>query len=164
MKSKKALTVQEAQIRLETLCARAEHSTGELAERLRRWGIGGADAEKIMASLKAHKFVDDKRFARAYIADKIKFARWGKRKVYQGLMMKKVDTGIIKEILAEIDNEEYEDTLEAVLNSKISSNPQLLETYEGRSKLFRFAASRGFEPHLCSKVLRDILENGKGRS
>lgn len=155
------MTVREAQIRLETLCVRAEHSTGELTERLRRWGIGVEDTEKILKSLKKHKFVDDTRFARAYVSDKIKFARWGKRKVYHGMMMKKVDPGIIKEVLSEIDSELYAGALEAVLQTKITANPQLMETYEGRTKLYRIALSRGFEPQLCSTVLRGLIERSK---
>ncbi|MDE6692632.1 MAG: RecX family transcriptional regulator, partial [Muribaculaceae bacterium] len=90
MKTQRPITPEEAQARLEALCARAEHSTGEMAERLRRWQIGSTDTERILASLKEHRFVDDRRFARAYVTDKVKFARWGKRKVYQGLLNKHV--------------------------------------------------------------------------
>lgn len=157
MKEKKPITPQEAQEKLEALCVRAEHSAGELTDRLRRWGVGNPDAEKIMASLRTHRFVDDNRFAQAYVSDKVKFARWGKRKIYQGLMMKRVAPEIIKDTLADIDPELYESTLESLLRAKAASNPQLLESYDGRTRLFRFAASRGFEPQLCSKVLRNII-------
>lgn len=161
MKARKTITPQEAQAKLEALCVRAEHSTGELYDRLRRWGVGGTDAQKIMTALKAHRFVDDHRFARAYTTDKVKFARWGKRKIYQGLMMKKVPTEIIKEALAEIDNELYTAALEKLLRAKMASDMQLSETYEGRSRLFRFAASRGYEPQLCATILRSIIEETK---
>ncbi len=161
MKVKKPITSQEAQAKLEALCVRAEHSTGELYERLRRWGVGGTDAQKIMTVLKAHRFVDDNRFARAYTTDKVKFARWGKRKIYHGLMMKKVPSEIIKEALGEIDNELYTAALEKLLRAKIASDGQLAETYEGRSRLFRFAASRGYEPQLCASILRKIIEEAK---
>ncbi len=161
MKAKRPITAQEAQAKLEALCVRAEHSTGELAERLRRWGIGPADAEKILISMKAHRFVDDNRFARAYVTDKIKFARWGKRKVYQGLIMKKVAPDIIKEALEEVDADLYASILESLLKAKIRSNPQLMESYEGRTRIFRFAASRGFEPQLCASILKAIIEEEK---
>lgn len=163
MKSRRTITPEEAQARLEALCARAEHSTGELSDRMRRWGISSTDAEKIIASLTHHRFVDDRRFAKAYASDKIKFARWGKLKVYQGLRLKKIDSGIIREILAEIDESLYASTLETILQAKIASNPDLLESYEGRTRLFRFAASRGFEPQLCSTILRKIIGSREER-
>ncbi|MDE6653569.1 MAG: RecX family transcriptional regulator, partial [Muribaculaceae bacterium] len=142
-------------------CARAEHSTGEMDERLRRWQIGSAETERILASLKAHRFVDDRRFARAYVTDKVKFARWGKRKVYQGLLNKRVAPEIIREALSDIDGDLYESTLEGLLRAKAAANKELLDTYEGRTKLFRFAASRGFEPQLCSTVLHRLIEQAK---
>ena len=160
MKAKRPITPEDAQARLEALCARAEHSSGEMAERLHRWQIGTSDAERIIASLKAHRFVDDRRFARAYVTDKVRFARWGKRKVYQGLLTKRVAPEIIKEALSEIDSDMYESTLEGLLKAKIAANRELADTYEGRTRLYRFAASRGFEPQLCSSVLRRIL-NGE---
>lgn len=159
MKPKRPITPEEAQAKLEALCARAEHSTGELSDRMRRWGIHSSDAEKIIVSLTYHRFVDDRRFARAYVTDKIKFAHWGKRKVYQGLRVKKIEPDIIKETLEEIDDTLYASTLEAVLRAKIASKPELMESYEGRTRLFRFAASRGFEPQLCSAMLRKIIES-----
>lgn len=161
MKAKKPLTAEEAQARLEALCARAEHSTGEMAERLRRWQISSTEAERILASLKTHRFVDDRRFARAYVTDKVKFARWGKRKVYQGLLTKRVAPEIIKEALSDIDSDLYESTLEGLLRAKAATNKELLDTYEGRTKLYRFAASRGFEPELCSTVLHRLIEQAK---
>lgn len=161
MKAKKPMSAEEAQARLEALCARAEHSTGEMAERLRRWQIGSTEAERILASLKAHRFVDDRRFARAYVTDKVKFARWGKRKVYQGLLTKRVAPEIIKEALSDIDSDLYESTLEGLLRAKAATNKELLDTYEGRTKLYRFAASRGFEPELCSTVLHRLIEQAK---
>ena len=161
MKTQRPITPEEAQARLEALCARAEHSTGEMAERLRRWQIGSAETERILASLKAHRFVDDRRFARAYVTDKVKFARWGKRKVYQGLLNKRVAPEIIREALSDIDGDLYENTLEGLLRAKAAANKELLDTYEGRTKLFRFAASRGFEPQLCSTVLHRLIEQAK---
>lgn len=161
MKPKRPITFHEAQARLEALCSRAEHSTGELTDRMHRWGISASDAEKIIVSLTRNRFVDDRRFAKAYVTDKIKFARWGKRKIYQGLRMKKIDSSIISETLAEIDDSLYISILESLLRAKIALCPELLESYEGRTRLFRFAASRGFEPQICSKILRIVMDDLK---
>lgn len=161
MKARKPITPEEAQVRLEALCARAEHSSGEMAERLRRWQIGASDAERIIKSLKARRFVDDHRFAIAYVSDKVKFAKWGKRKVYQGLLTKRVAPEIIKEAISEIDKDLYEGTLEGLLRAKIAAKRELLDTYEGRTALYRFAASRGYEPQLCSSILLRIIERSK---
>lgn len=159
MKSKHQITHQEAQVKIETLCARAEHSSGEVIDRLRRWGISSRDIANIVQSLIHNRFIDDRRFAKAYATDKIKFARWGKRKVFQGLKLKKIDSEIIRDTLAGIDDTMYASILETILRIKIEAKPELITSYEGRTRLFRFAASRGFEPQLCSMILRKIIDN-----
>lgn len=154
---KKVITAEIALARLEDLCARAEHSAGEIREKLRRWGIAASDGDKIIESLKSRRFVDDSRFAEAYVADKVKFARWGKRKIYQGLLQKRVDSAIIKEMLEGIDPDLYVDNLRFILQSKIRSTPDLIETYEGRTKLYRMAIQRGYDPSLAGQIIRSLL-------
>lgn len=154
MRPKKPLTPEAAQIRAEELCARAEHSSGEIREKLLKWGIFPGDAERIVSAMIKTRFIDDARFARAYVRDKIEFARWGKRKVALGLYQKKIARDIIKEALDEVDAEKYKAALRVAFASKkrTISEP---DTYEGRTKLFRFAASRGFEPDIIISVLQE---------
>ena len=71
--------------RLETLCARSEHSEGELLDKMRRWGLSDEEQARIMEKLVKTRFVDDERFTEAFIHDKIVFNGWGRRKIEQGL-------------------------------------------------------------------------------
>ena len=58
--------------------------------------------------------------------------------------------------LAEIDPEDYRQGLLQTIRSKIISlGPEVSATYEGRTKIFRHAASRGFEPEMIAGILRD---------
>ena len=70
--------------RLETLCARSEHSEGELLDKMRRWGLSDEEQTRIMEKLVKTHFVDDERFTEAFIHDKIVFNGWGRRKIEQG--------------------------------------------------------------------------------
>lgn len=153
----KVMTPQQALARLEALCARSEQSSGEVLDKMRRWGITQSDAAKILDSLIARRYVDDARFAAAFVRDKVRFARWGRRKVAQALVQKRVDRDIIAAALEVIDLEEYTESLRHILLSKIKSAPALTESYEGRTKIYRFGVQRGFEPDLTGKLLREIL-------
>lgn len=155
--TKKILTVSEAQARLEELCVRAERCEYELREKLRRWGVSASDSSAIIQNLVKHKFVDDARFARAYIHDKIIFARWGKRKVYQSLLQKRIASDIIREALQSVDKDQYTSNLRDFFKGKIKERPELKESFEGRTKLFRYAISRGYEPSLASELLKSLL-------
>lgn len=142
--------------RLMTLCVQAEHCRYEMQRKLTTWGLPADIANKILERLCKEKFVDDRRFATAYARDKARFNAWGSRKIRLGLMQKRINADDISAALAEVDPEDYRQGLLATLQSKIRSlGPEESSTYEGRTKMFRHAASRGFEPEMIAKVMRD---------
>ena len=67
MKAMKEMTEKEALLRLSALCSQAEHCSYEMAEKMRRWGLGDEAAARVMEYLTEHKFVDDERYARALV-------------------------------------------------------------------------------------------------
>lgn len=154
MKQRRPITPQEARIRAEELCARAEHSSGEICDKLLRWGIIPSEADRIVDALIDTRFIDDARFARAYVRDKLEFSRWGRRKISQGLYLKRVARAIAVRAVGEIDSERYREVLRAVIDAKRRTMTEP-DTYDGRTRLFRFAMSRGFEPDLVAAVLRE---------
>lgn len=158
---KKPVTPEQALVRLETMCARAEHCTYELREKMRGWGINPAEAEKIIGQLVKTKFVNDARFAQAYARDKITFAGWGRRKVAQALMLKRIDRQTVNEVLENIDTEVYAKNLMSALRQKLRQLGDAADTYEGRTKAFRFAVSRGYEPDLVAANLRKLITNNQ---
>ena len=91
----KQLSPEKALMRLEELCARAEHSSGELRRKLYGWRISGTDADDIIESLRRRRFVDDERFARAFVRDKYRFNHWGRLRIRIELRAKGVDGDVI---------------------------------------------------------------------
>ena len=66
---KKEMTEQEAYLQLATLCARAEHCQQEMRDKMKRWGLDEQVQERIVARLVKERFVDDERYARAFVKD-----------------------------------------------------------------------------------------------
>lgn len=151
---RRTVSEKEALARLEELCARAEHCTGEIRERLWKWGISSDIQEKIIDSLIDRRFVDDTRFARAFVNDKFRFARWGRRKIAYALAAKRIDREIIRDSIAEIDEETYLGNLQDLIEAKAKSIGN--GTYEQREKILRFIVGRGYEPSLASDTIRKI--------
>lgn len=150
---RKTVSPDNARVRLENLCARSEHCEWELREKLRGWCVTGSDAENILASLRKLRFYDDRRFASAYVRDKMLYNRWGKRKIAVGLMAKRVNRELINSALDEVDDEVYGSVLLEFMQAKARSIKEG-NTYEGRTKLYRAAMSRGYEPSLVSSYIR----------
>lgn len=151
--TRRPITPDKALARLEDLCARSEQSTGEAARKLAGWGVSASDAAKIIASLVERRYIDDRRYCHAFVRDKFRFVRWGKRKIYAALSLKRVDKALISEALDQIDEEEYYATLCELIAAKARTVTDA-DTYEGRTRLFRFAVSRGFEPTLITSAIR----------
>lgn len=151
---KKTMKPQAALLRLESLCAQSEQCTYDLRQKLARWGVSSGDSEKIITRLVATRFVDDLRFAVAYCRDKYRFGRWGRVKIAYGLRVKRIASHHINEALAAIDDAEYEDVLVALIKSKAKTIKDV-DTYEGRTKLFRYAASRGYESLLIAQIIKN---------
>lgn len=74
------LTYEEALRKLGNLCARGEHCTGEVDEKMKKWGLSEADRQRVVSYLVAHQYIDDERFARAFVHDKLAYDGWGRRK------------------------------------------------------------------------------------
>ena len=139
----KEITEQEAYLRLTALCAQAEHCQHEMLEKMKKWELADEAQARVMERLIKERYVDDERYARAFVMDKIRYNKWGRRKVEQALWMKRIDKGIQERVLSEVDDEEYVSVLRPLLKQKQRST-KAASDYELRQKLIRFALSRGF--------------------
>ena len=140
---KKEMTEQEAFLQLASLCANAEHCQYEMLEKMRKWELSEAVQAKVMVRLVKERYVDDERYARAFVKDKIRYNKWGRRKVQQALWMKRIDNEIQQMVLDEISDEEYLKVLKPLLKQK-SKSIKAESDYERNRKLVRFALGRGF--------------------
>ena len=149
-RNKGEMTGDEAFARLSTLCAKGEHSTGEMRQRMMRWGLDADTQQQVVDALVDARFVDDTRYARMYVDDKLRFDHWGPRKIAQGLAQKGVDRHTIDEALATVSAEAFEDTLLPLLKAK-ARTIKGASAYECRCKLMRFAIQRGFMPDMVTR-------------
>ena len=90
------------------------------------------------------RYIDNERYARAFVKDKIRYNKWGRRKVMQALWMKRIDDDIQHRVLDEIDDKEYIDVLIPLLKQK-RKTIKAKSDYELNQKLARFALGRGFD-------------------
>ncbi len=134
----------EAFLQLAALCAQSEHCQYEMLEKMRRWQLPESEQAAVMARLTAERYVDDERYARAMVKDKIRYNKWGRRKVEQALWTKHIDEEIRRSVMNEIDDGEYLQVLRPLLQQKRRST-RAASDYEMRQKLVRFALSRGFD-------------------
>lgn len=139
----KQKTEQDAYLTLAALCAQAEHCQYEMLEKMRRWELDDEAQARVMHRLVSERYVDDERYARAFVKDKVRYNKWGRRKVEQALWHKHIDEDIRQQVLDEIDDEEYISVLRPLLKQKRRST-KAANDYQLNQKLMRFALGRGF--------------------
>jgi regulatory protein len=154
---KKEITEQEAFLQLATLCAQAEHCEKEMRDKLKRWGVDDAAQDRIIQRLISERYIDDERYAQAFVKDKIRYNKWGRRKVQQALWLKHIDPEIQQRVLDEIDDSEYLDVLRPLLRQK-RNTVKAQSDYELNQKLVRFALGRGFTFDIIRQCL-DVDED-----
>lgn len=140
--------------RYECQCARMEYCSSDIRRKALKALGGDADAaEKIVASLVKDGFVDDRRFAGAFVREKSSLQGWGKAKLRFMLAGKGIPRDVIADALTEIDSEKASARLEKLLQAKA-------RTLEGdpafRLKLLKFGLSRGFAYDEVDAAIRGL--------
>ena len=146
----------DAYLTLAALCAQAEHCQWEMLEKMRRWELPEEEQARVMQRLVSERYVDDERYARAFVKDKVRYNKWGRRKVEQALWQKHIDDDIRQRVLDEVDDSEYLAVLKPLLQQKRRST-KAANDYELNQKLVRFAVSRGFTFDIIRQCL-DVYE------
>ena len=137
------MTEQEAFLRLSALCAQAEHCEYEMQEKMRRWQLPDDAQARVMQRLVSERYVDDNRYALAFARDKVKYNKWGRRKVEQTLWQKRIKDDIRQQVLDSIGDADYISVLRPLLQQKRRA-VKARNDYELRMKLVKFALGRGF--------------------
>ena len=155
---KKECTEEEGRVKAEAYCSVAERCVDDVLRKLEQWGVPSDAHEAIVAHLIKEEYIDQCRFAVAFVRDKYRFNQWGRIKIAQALRMKHVASDAISEALDEIDEEEYEDILTSLLQKK-SRSVKANSEYERNGKLIRFAASHGYD---MGEIFRCMKRMGYG--
>lgn len=148
----KQKTEQEALIALTALCASGEHCSQEMIDKMTRWELPEEAQARVMEYLTKHLYINEERYTRAFVMDKIRYNKWGRRKIEQALWQKRIPKDIQTKILDEIDENEYLNVLRPLLKSK-RRTIKAQSDYEENMKLVKFALGRGFTPDIIRQCL-----------
>lgn len=151
------MNYQQILTKLTSLCSGAEHCSREMTEKMCRWEVDEETQARVLEYLTREKYIDDERFCRAFIRDKMLFNKWGRRKIELALFQKGIDRKTINEALDEVDDSEYLAILRPLLKQKEQSVRAKSE-YEKNMKLIKFAMGRGFTFDIIRECLTGDMD------
>ena len=144
--------ITENQIRtLARFCTYQERCIQEVLQKMKVIGVFEEDQPKILEQLIQEGFIDEQRYASAYVRGKLNINQWGKIKIKAMLSQKGIPSSIIQAALSEIDMEEYHLLIEK-LAKKHSPKIKAKNDYERKQKLLYFLQSRGFEADILYQL------------
>ncbi|MBV6472173.1 MAG: Regulatory protein RecX [Saprospiraceae bacterium] len=127
-------------------CGYQDRSQSEAEFKLRSLGADEATAGEILVTLIGEDLLSEERFAKSYARGKFRINHWGRRKIVSGLKARQVPENLIRIALAEIDGDEYLDTLSQLLRRALLSGDS--------ARAVRNLEARGFEGPLIYETLR----------
>ena len=136
-------------------CAYQERCVKDVMDKLRSYDIPQEAKDEILAYLLDNRFVDNKRFAKAFVKGKINQSGWGLNKIRFHLIQKGIDKEIIDEALEGTDEETYRQRLIEILKIK-AKTVKAENDFDKKRKLAAYAMQKGFEADLVWEALKDL--------
>ncbi len=149
----KELSPGEALNKAAAYCTLCERCISEVSAKLTTWNVPHSVQDEIISRLIEEKFIDEARYCRAFVNDKVRFNRWGRIKITAALREKRLPQEHIKEALESIDEDIYQQSLKEVIEIK-RRELKGKDDFATQQKIIRHAASRGYEPSLIISTIK----------
>lgn len=144
---KKPYTLKEATKVLEHYCAYQERCHKEVKEKLQNMHMIPEVIDTIMVHLIEHNFLNEERFAKAFVSGKFRIKKWGKHRLTQELKRKEISPVIIRKSLAEIDESVYLETFNDLAQKRVETIKET-NKLKKRKKFVNYFLYRGWESYL----------------
>ena len=131
----KSVDIKVLRARAEQYCSRAERCVSEVQTMLKKYGATVRQTDEVIELLQQNGFVDEARYCRAFVHDKVAFDCWGRRKMQYALRAKHLPERAIEAALAGIDEATYKTNMLTLCKRHTSATPD---------KLMRFLLQRGY--------------------
>ncbi|WP_282043814.1 regulatory protein RecX [Winogradskyella flava] len=156
MNPQKTYTVDEAQKKLENYCAYQERCHKEVRDKL--WGMRMIPEaiDKITVHLIQNNYLNEERFAKAFVRGKFRIKKWGKNRLVRELKFREISKYSIDSALKEIDGDTYQQTLDELVRKRISQVKEK-NIYKKKRKVADYLLYRGWESHLIYEKLNEYL-------
>ncbi len=152
----KTYTVEEARKKLEHYCAYQERCHKEVRQKLRDMRMIPEAIDVIMVHLIAHNFLNEERFAQAFVRGKFRIKKWGKNRLVRELKFRDISKYSIDTALKEIDLDDYYSTLDELVQKRIAQVKEP-NVYKKKKKVADYLLYRGWESGLVYERLREYL-------
>ena len=157
MFNRKTYTIEEALKKLQNYCSYQERCHQEVQQKLKDMHMIPEAIDFITVQLIQDNFLNEERFAKTYVRGKFIIKKWGRHRLTLELKRKNVSKNNINQALKEIDEQEYIDTFNSLVEKRLKSikEPNKLKK---KKKLADYLLYRGWESHLVYDKVNKLVK------
>lgn len=144
-------------MKLEAWCAYQERCQYEVSNKLKLLGLNYDLSQQLISELISSNFINEERFAEAFVSGKFRIKRWGKIKIKQHLKAKFVSNYSIEKALKQIEKEDYNKTIGDLIRKKAQDFKSTDSAYQKKAKVHNYLASKGYEFNDVENGWEDFL-------
>lgn len=128
----------------------------EVRNKLYELGCKTPEVEALISELIEKNLLNEELYARAIARGKFRMKHWGKRKIIQQLKQNKISDYCIKKALAEIDGDEYFNTLKRLAGKKWTELKGERNHQIKKFKTYRYLLQKGYEADFINDAINDL--------
>ncbi len=139
---------------MERYCAYQERSQREVRTKLLSLEVYGDTLEDIICDLIENNFLNEMRYAEAYVSGKFRIKKWGISKIKFQLKQQQVSDYCIRKAIATVDPIEYEQ----MIVHQVEKQSNLKPNYNYQ-QYYNWALRKGYE----WDIVKSLIEKHKSR-
>ncbi|WP_338732448.1 regulatory protein RecX [Mangrovimonas cancribranchiae] len=156
MPQHKTYTVDEAKRTLENYCAYQERCHKEVVDKLQQMHMIPQAIDVIVSHLIENNYLNETRFAEAFVRGKFRLKKWGKHRLKRELKQRNISTYNITKALAQISEVEYYETFHMLASKRLNAIKET-NAWKKRKKLANYLLYRGWESHLVYEKVNELI-------
>ena len=156
MHNQKNILIEEILNKMRKYCAFQERCVSDVKKKIDKFLVSKKDKIQIINSLTIEKYIDEERFAISYCQGKFNIKKWGKQKIKNELIKKKISQENIETAINSISKTDY---IKSINNLIILKTKFIKDTdvFNRNGKLARFLLQKGYE----SDIIWDQISKNK---
>ena len=148
-------TIQMVMPKIEKYCAYQERCHQEVINKLKEYQLYKDEIDDVLSRLIKSNFVNEERFAIAFVRGKNKQKKWGKNKIIFELKKRKISDYCIKKATIFLEEDHYEDELMKLAEKYFQKLKDHLNVTKQR-KTIQYLLGKGYEFDKIQEVVKNL--------
>lgn len=154
---KKSYTVDEALSKLQKYCSYQDRCHKEVEQKLKEMRMITEASDQILMALIHGDYLNEERFALAFVRGKFKIKKWGRHRLTSELKQRNISKYLIDKALKQISEAAYKASFESLAHKKVASIIGV-SAFKKKKKLADYLLYRGWESSMVYEKVNQVFK------